>query len=113
MWKVLSVTLREREHALLRKVNETRSLLILFLIFLSELIEVNSLICNILRALLVGFETESVTTFVHVHRAEAEAEDVEFTCLARALTIALAINHLFIMTTLSDFSTPDFRHVPS
>ena len=102
MWKFLSVTLREREHALLRKVNETRSLLIFLLIFLSELLEVNSLICNILRTLLVGFETESVAAFVHIHRAEAEAEDVKFACLTRALTIALAINHLFIMTTLSD-----------
>ena len=75
---------------------------ILFLIFLSKLLEVYRLICNILRTLLVGFETESVTTFVHVHWAETEAEDVEFACLARALSIALTINHLFIMTTLSD-----------
>ena len=43
-----------------------------------------------------------MAAFVHIHRAEAEAEDVKFACLTRALTIALAINHLFIMTTLSD-----------
>ena len=77
-------------------------MLILFLIFLCELFEVYRLVCDILGTLLVGLQAECVTTFVHVHGAETEAEDVEFACLTRALTIALAINHLFIMTTLSD-----------
>ena len=103
------MTLREWEHALLRKVYETRSLFILLLVFLSELLEVYCLICNVLRTLLIGFETESVAALVHVHWAKAEAKDVEFACLTRALSIALTINHLFIMSTLSDFFHSRFQ----
>ena len=84
-------------------------MLILFLIFLCELFEVYRLVCDILGTLLVGLQAECVTTFVHVHGAETEAEDVEFACLARALPIALSINHLFILTTLSDFFNTWFQ----
>ena len=52
---------------------------------------------------MVGFEAESVAAFVHVHWAEAKAEDIEFASLSRAFSVTLAINHLFIFTTLSDF----------
>ena len=34
----------------------------------------------------------------HVHRAKTEAQDVVLSSLARALTIALAIDKLFILT---------------
>lgn len=41
-----------------------------------------------------------MAALVHVNWAEAEAKDVELTCLSWALSVALAINQLLIFTTL-------------
>ena len=41
-----------------------------------------------------------MTAFKHVHGAEAEAKNIKLTCLAWALTIAVAIDILFVMGTL-------------
>ena len=40
-----------------------------------EFVKIDCLFGNIRRALLIWLEAEGVTTFDHVHRAEAEAKD--------------------------------------
>jgi hypothetical protein len=51
---------------------------------------------------LVSFKTKRVATLVHIHGAQAEAKDIELACLARALTVALAVDQLFIVAALTD-----------
>lgn len=75
--------------------------MILQFIFLNQLFQVNCFFSHVLRALLVRFQAEGVSTLVHVHRAEAKAQNIELTSLAGALAIALAIDHLFVMVALS------------
>ena len=97
------MALWEGEHTLMRQIDETRAEVILLLIFLDELFQVNRFVCHVLRALLVRFEAESVSALVHVHWAETEAKNIELACLSWALAIALTINHLFIVGTLSHY----------
>ena len=75
--------------------------MVILLIFVDKLIEVYCLVGDILRALLVMFQTKCKSASVHLHWAKTEAEDIEFTCLTGAISIALAINQLFIVPTLS------------
>lgn len=74
--------------------------MVILLKFVDKLIEVDSLVGDILRALLVMFQTKGKSASVHLHWAKTEAEDIKFTCLTGALPIALTINQLLIVTTL-------------
>ena len=73
-----------------------------FLIALDELFQIDCLLSYILRALLVSFQAERVAAFVHIDGAETEAKNIEFAGLTRALTIALTIDHLFVVVALLD-----------
>ena len=75
--------------------------MVILLIFVDKLIEIDCLVGDVLRALLVMLQTKSESTSVHLHGAKTEAEDIEFTCLTWALSIALTINQLFFVPTLS------------
>lgn len=96
---MFSVALREGEHALVRQVDEARAEVIILLIFLDKLIQVNRFVSHVLGALLVSFEAEGVPTLVHIHGAKAKAENIELASLSRTLTIALTIDHLFVVAT--------------
>lgn len=74
------------------KVNEARSKDVLALELLNELVKLDSLVRHILRALLVGLEAKRVATLVHVHGAEAEAENAVLARLPWALPITLSID---------------------
>ena len=96
------MALWEGEHALMRQINQARTIVVLLLVLLNELLQVDSLLGDVLGALLVGLEAESVSTLVHIHGAEPEAEDIELAGLTRALAIAFTIDHLFIVVALCD-----------
>ena len=82
----------EWEHAVVREIYESRPIHILLLIFLDQFVKVDCLVSHVLWALLVWFETKSMATFVHVHWAESEAENIELTRLPWTLSIALSID---------------------
>ena len=44
-------------------------MLIFSLVFLHKFVKIDSLVCNVLWALLISFETKSMSTLVHVHWA--------------------------------------------
>ena len=101
-WKIsneCSMAFWEWEHAMMRKIYESRTIHILLLIFLDQFVKVDSLVSNILWALLVWFKTKSVTTFVHIHGTKTKAENIKLTRLPRTLSIALSIDKLFILCT--------------
>ena len=75
--------------------------MVFLLIFVDKQIEIDCLVGDVLRALLVMLQTKSESTSVHLHGAKTEAEDIEFACLTGALSITLAINQLFVMSTIS------------
>ena len=87
---------------MMRQINQARTIVVLLLVLLDELLQVDSLLGDVLGALLVGLEAESVSTLVHIHGAEPEAEDIELAGLTRALAIAFTIDHLFIVVALCD-----------
>ena len=74
--------------------------MVFLLIFADELFEIDCLVGDVLRALLVMLQTKCQSTSVHLHGAKTEAEDIEFACLAGAISITLTINQLFIMSTI-------------
>ena len=74
-----------------------------FLVALDKLFQIDCLLSYILRALLVGFQAESVTAFVHIDGAETEAKNIILAGLTRALAIALTIDHLFVVVALLDY----------
>ena len=75
--------------------------MVFLLIFVDKLIEIDCLVSDVLRALLIMLQTKCQSTSVHLHGAKTEAEDIEFACLTGALSITLAINQLFIMSAIS------------
>lgn len=74
--------------------------MILLLVTFHKLLQVNRLVCNILGALLVSFETKCVAALVHINRTKSEAKDVELAGLSGTLTIALAVNQLLVFVAL-------------
>ena len=74
--------------------------MVLLLVFVDELIEVDCLVGDVSRALLVMLQTQGKSTSVHLHGTETEAEDVKLACLTGALSITLTIDQLFVVTAL-------------
>ena len=73
---------------------------VLPLVFLHELVQIDCLVCDVLRALLISLQAQRVTALVHVHRAKTEAKNVKLARLPGALTVALTIDKLLIRSTL-------------
>lgn len=65
----------------------------------NELVKVDSLFSDVLRALLVWFQAKSVPTFDHVHWAEAETQYFKLRCLSWALPVAFSVNQLLVRVT--------------
>ena len=86
------MTLREREHTMLRQIDKPGTEHILLRVLIYELVKVNCLVSNIRRALLVGINTKGVATFYHVRRAEAETQDIIFRRLSWTLSVTFSIN---------------------
>lgn len=96
----ISMALGEGEHALMGEVYESAAVRVLPLVFIDETLQVDCFLSHVLGALLVSPQTQGVATLVHVHGAQAEAQDVEFARLAGALAIALAVDQLLVISTL-------------